>query len=84
MASKLLCEYGGYTQREVGDILKIGNGVSVSKQLQKISNLLTTDLEVKKLQDVIVPRLKLKKGLTPESSETPLPIFSMSPTSRCV
>jgi len=65
MASKLLCEYGGYTQREVGDILKIGNGASVSKQLHKISNLLTTDLEVKKLQNVIVNRLKLKERADP-------------------
>ena len=65
MASKLLCEYGGYTQREVGDILKIGNGASVSKQLHKISNLLTTDPEVKKLQNVIENRLKLKERADP-------------------
>ncbi len=65
MASKFLCEYGGYTQREVGDILKIGNGASVSKQLRKISNLLTTDLKLQKMQNVIVNRLKLKERADP-------------------
>ncbi|KPK44078.1 MAG: hypothetical protein AMJ65_04035 [Phycisphaerae bacterium SG8_4] len=65
MASKFLCEHGGYTQREVGEILKIGNGASVSKQLQKISGLLATDREVQKLYNVIERQLKLKERADP-------------------
>jgi len=34
---------GGLSQREVGALLKIGNGASVSKQLKKQSNVLETD-----------------------------------------
>ncbi len=65
MASKFLCERGGYTQREVGEMLKIGNGASVSKQLQKISSLLTTEREVQKLHNVIEKQLKLKERADP-------------------
>lgn len=65
MASKFLCDYGGYTQREVGDMLKIGNGASVSKQLHKISNLLTTDPDLQKLHEAIVKHLKIKERADP-------------------
>ena len=61
MASKFLCEQGDYTQPEVAEMLKIGNGASVSKQLQKIPSLLTTDREVQKLHNAIENDLKLKE-----------------------
>jgi len=61
-----LCENGGYTQREVGELLKIGNGASVSKQIKKASNLLATDKAVQKLQNTIRNRLlKLKERADP-------------------
>ena len=65
MASKFLVEYGGLTQREVGVLLKIGNGASVSKQIQKISGILATDSPVQKLYTDIEKRLKLIERADP-------------------
>ena len=65
MASKFLCEHAGYTQPEVAEMLKIGNGASVSKQLQKIFGLLTTDREAQRLHNLIENQLKLREGAGP-------------------
>jgi REP element-mobilizing transposase RayT len=58
MAAKFLSDYGGLTQREVGLLLKIGNGASVSKQLKKLSTVIKTDLSLQKMQAKIVKLLK--------------------------
>lgn len=58
MASKFLSDYGGLTQREVGVLLKIGNGASVSGQLKKLSTVLKTDLSLQKRQAEIEKLLK--------------------------
>ncbi len=58
MAAKFLCELGGLTQREVGVLLKIGNGASVSKQLTKLSNALKTDVAIQKIFAEITRDLK--------------------------
>ena len=53
MAARFLCELGGLTQREVGVLLKSGNGASVSKQLTKLSNQLKINLALQKIQKEI-------------------------------
>ncbi|MBL7188703.1 MAG: transposase [Phycisphaerae bacterium] len=65
MAAKFLCEYGGHSQREIGALLKIGNGASVSKQLKKLSQLLTTNKDVQKLRMEIELCLKTKERADP-------------------
>jgi hypothetical protein len=65
MAAKFLCELGGLTQREVGLLLKSGNGASVSKQLTKLSNVLKTDLALQKIQREIETALKTKERAAP-------------------
>lgn len=65
MAAKFLCEYGGHSQREVGAILKICNGASVSKQLKKLSHLLATDKAAQKLRAEIEEYLKTKERADP-------------------
>ena len=65
MAAKFLCELGGLTQREVGVVLKSGNGASVSKQLTKLSNVLKTDLALQKIQREIETALKTKERADP-------------------
>jgi hypothetical protein len=65
MAAKFLCELGGLTQREVGLLLKSGNGASVSKQLTKLSNVLKTDLALQKIQREIETALKTKERADP-------------------
>jgi hypothetical protein len=65
MAAKFLCELGGLTQREVGVLLKIGNGASVSKQLKKLAGVLKTDLSLQKTQAEIKTALKTKERADP-------------------
>jgi REP element-mobilizing transposase RayT len=65
MTAKFLCELGGLTQREVGVLLKIGNGASVSKQLKKLAGVLKTDLSLQKTQAEIKTALKTKERADP-------------------
>jgi REP element-mobilizing transposase RayT len=43
VASRMLCRYGGLTQRKVADILGVKTGVAVSCQMKKLSRLLESD-----------------------------------------
>ncbi len=65
MASKFLCEMGGLTQREVGVLLRSGNGASVSKQLKKLALHLRTDPALEKLRKEIQTALKTKERADP-------------------
>jgi hypothetical protein len=65
MAAKFLNELGGLTQREVGVLIKIGNGASVSKQLTKLSDHLKTDQALQKIQTKIETALKTKERADP-------------------
>ena len=53
IAAKLLCQWSGCTQREVGEILKIGQSPSVSKRLKRLDVLLETDRRTKHIQSEI-------------------------------
>ena len=61
MAAKCLCQWSGCTQREVGEILKIGNSPSVSKRLKHLNRLLETDKFAKRMQSKIEGILALKE-----------------------
>ena len=61
MAAKCLCQWSGCTQREVGEILKIGNGPSVSKRLKRLNTLLETDKHARRIQSAIERILALKE-----------------------
>ena len=61
MAAKCLCQWSGCTQREVGEILKIGNSPSVSKRLKRLNMLLETDKHAKRIQLEIERILDLKE-----------------------
>jgi putative transposase len=65
IAAKILTEYGGLSQRDVGLLLKIGNGASVSKQIKKISHILASNQEVQETQKDIRKLLKLKERADP-------------------
>ncbi len=60
MAAKLLCQWSGCTQREVGKILKIGQSPSVSKRLKRLNVLIETDRHTKyllsKLEGILVKK----------------------------
>ena len=53
MAAKCLCRWSGCTQREVGEILRIGNSPSVSKRLKRLNLLLETGKHAKRIQSEI-------------------------------
>ena len=61
MAAKCLCQWSGCTQREAGEILRIGNSPSVSKRLKRLKVLLETDKHAKRLQSEIESILALKE-----------------------
>ncbi len=65
IAAKFLTEYGGLSQRDVGLLLKIGNGASVSKQIKKISDILESNQEVQETQKDIRKLLKIKERTEP-------------------
>ncbi len=53
MAAKCLCKWSGCTQREVGELLEIGNCSSVSHRLKQLHELLTTDNQLEGLYSEI-------------------------------
>ena len=61
MAAKCLCQWSGCTQREVGEILKMGNSPSVSKRLKRLNTLLETDKHARRIQSAIERILALKE-----------------------
>ncbi len=43
IASRMLCEHGGLTQRQVAEVLHSGNGACVSQHLRKLARALESD-----------------------------------------
>lgn len=43
VAARYLCRYSGLTQRAVADVLEIGSGAAVSRQMRKLAEYLSTD-----------------------------------------
>lgn len=48
VAAKMLCRYGGLTQRQVAEILKLSTGSAVSMQLKKLNQALSGNRKLKK------------------------------------
>jgi len=46
VAARMLCRYGGLTQRDVAETLGVRTGVAVSCQLRRLTQLLESDLEL--------------------------------------
>ena len=58
LASKMLCKYGGLTQREVGSMLGLKSGTGVSLQLRKLAQLAATDPSVTRMLTKLEKRLR--------------------------
>jgi len=58
IASKVLCKYGGLTQRQVGRLLGLKTGTSVSLQLRKLRELTATDARTRRTLKRVEGRLK--------------------------
>jgi hypothetical protein len=58
VASRLLCDYGGLTQREVAQVLGLRSGAAVSAQVQKLAQQLQTDPLLRKQMAAIATELK--------------------------
>jgi len=62
VASRLLCDLGGLTQREVAEVLGLRSGAAVSAQLHKLANEIKTDPRLPKQMAAIVTKLKEARG----------------------
>jgi hypothetical protein len=62
VASRLLCDYGGLTQREVAEILGLRSGAAVSAQLHKLTEHLKMDPLLREQMADIAAELKNARG----------------------
>jgi len=61
IASRMLCKYGGLTQREVGRILGLRTGTGISLQLRKLTGLMATDTRLKRIVERVEKRLDVER-----------------------
>ena len=61
VASRMLCKYGGLTQRDAASVLGVKTGVAVSCQLKKLKALLETDQSMRRLVERREKRLSAKE-----------------------
>ena len=57
VASRLLCRYGGLTQRAVAVLLGVKSGVAVSCQIKKLNRLMESDDELRQVVCAVEQRL---------------------------
>ena len=57
-ASRLLCDYGGLTQREVATVLGLRSGAAVSAQLHNLAQRLSTDSSLRRQMAALAAELK--------------------------
>jgi putative transposase len=62
VASRLLCDYGGLTQREVAEVLGLRSGAAVSAQLRKLAEQVQSDSRLRRQMAAIVGTLKIARG----------------------
>ena len=48
IAGRYLCRYAGLTQREAAEILEVGSGAAISRQMRKLSEVLSKERNLKK------------------------------------
>ena len=58
VASRMLCDYGGLTQRQAADVLGLRSGAAVSAQLRKLTEHLKTDARLRRQMTDIIAELK--------------------------
>jgi hypothetical protein len=58
VASRLLCDLGGLTQREVAEVLGLRSGAAVSAQLRQLAEQVTTDRRLRRQMAAVVAQLK--------------------------
>lgn len=58
LASRLLCDYGALTQREVATVLGLRSGAAVSAQLHNLAQRLSTDPALRQQMATLVAALK--------------------------
>jgi len=61
IASRMLCEHGGLTQRQAAGVLGIGNGACVSAHLRKLSRGLEMDRKLRGQVDGIAAELRRRR-----------------------
>jgi hypothetical protein len=57
VAGRMLCRYGGLTQRAVAPLLGLRTGVAVSCQLQRLNRLMDTDPALRKAVEALQRQL---------------------------
>ncbi len=62
VASRMLCDYGGLTQRQVADVLGLRSGAAVSAQLHKLAEQVKTDPRLHRQVAAIAATLKNARG----------------------
>ena len=58
VASRMLCDYGGLTQRQVADVLGLQSGAAVSAQLRKLTERLESQRRLRKQVAAITAELR--------------------------
>ena len=58
LAARLLCDYGGLTQREAATVLGLRSGAAVSAQLQNLAQRLSTDPALRRQMAALAAQLK--------------------------
>jgi putative transposase len=58
IASRMLCDFGGLTQRQAADVLGLRSGAAVSAQLQKLPEQLDADPRLRKQVEAIAAQLR--------------------------
>ena len=61
VASRMLCDYGGLTQRQAADVLGLRSGAAVSAQLHRLAEKLKTDTRLRRQMTDIAAELKNPK-----------------------
>jgi transcriptional regulator with XRE-family HTH domain len=62
----MLCDYGGLTQRQVAEVLGIGTGSPISRQLRKLTGELQSNRTLQKQVGAITAELR---GYTPNAND---------------
>lgn len=62
VASRLLCDYGGLTQREVAEVLGLRSGAAVSAQLRKLAEQVQSDPRLRRQMAALIGTLKKARG----------------------
>ena len=61
VASRMLCKYGGLTQREVASMLGLQTGAAVSCQLKRLRTLVDTDPRMQRLVERLEKRFSVRE-----------------------